>query len=174
MELLLPQCLGRIRPVSLSDAAACLPLAQNPLVPRYMTDRFPHPYHESDAVDFLTMAEQCDPAQFFAIEVEGKFAGGISYEPLDDVGRITAEIGYWLGEPYWGRGIASEAATVFSDWLLGTGRFVRLQAGVFHPNLASARVLEKAGFTLEGRMKRAVIKNGVIHDRLMYAKLADV
>src|SRR4029078_9643353 len=85
-----------------------------------------------------------------------------------DVFHRSAEIGYWLGEPFWGRGIASEVLRAVTDYAWATLDVIRLEAGVFSWNPASARVLEKAGYTLEGRLRQAVVKHGRVGDRLIY------
>jgi len=107
----------------------------------------------------------------FAVVVDGAAVGGISLEPGEDVFRRSAEIGYWLGEPFWGRGIATEAVRAVSDYAFATFDVCRLEAGVFSWNAASARVLEKAGYVLEGRCRQAVVKDGRLGDRLLYALL---
>ena len=94
--------------------------------------------------------------------------GGISVTPNDGERRQSAEVGYWLGEPFWGRGIASEALRAITEYAFSTFDVCRLEAGVYGWNPASARVLEKAGYTLEGRARQAVIKDGHLTDRLLY------
>ena len=105
----------------------------------------------------------------FAIAVDGKAVGGIGFHPGKDVGRRTAEIGYWLGEPYWGRGIVSEALRAVTEHAFAKHDLVRLQAHVFEWNTASARVLEKAGYTREARLRKSVTKEGRTVDSYLYA-----
>src|SRR5439155_1050682 len=103
------------------------------------------------------------PTQHFAIVVDGSGVGGIAAEPGEGERRRSAEVGYWLGEPFWGRGIATEALRAVTDYAFATFDVIRLEAGVFGWNPASARVLEKVGYTLEGRMRQAVGMAGRLH-----------
>ena len=103
--------------------------------------------------------------------MDGSGVGGIAAEPGEGERRRSAEVGYWLGEPFWGRGIATEVLRAVTEYAFATFDIIRLEAGVFGWNPASARVLEKAGYTLEGRMRHAVVKNGRVGDRLIYGLL---
>jgi len=100
--------------------------------------------------------------------VDGAAVGSVGIELGTDVFRRSAEIGYWLGEPFWGRGIATEALRAMTEYAFAHFDICRLEAGVFGWNPASARVLEKAGYTLEGRARNAVVKDGRTTDRLLY------
>ena len=113
------------------------------------------------------------PQTSFCIEVDGQAAGGISIQIGQDVARLSAEIGYWLGEPFWGRGIASEAAAAVTEYAFGQFGLVRVFASVFEWNPASRRVLEKAGFSLEARRRKAVTKDGQTIDDFLYARIRD-
>lgn len=161
-----------LRPWRATDAPALALHANNRNVSRHLRDRFPYPYHPSDAERFLALAVAQDPPRNLAIEVDGEAAGSVALTLHDDVGRGTAEIGYWLAEPCWGRGIMTDAVRAMVAH--GFDRFAlrRIEARVFSSNPASARVLEKAGFTLEGRLRAAVIKDGEILDALVYAILS--
>jgi RimJ/RimL family protein N-acetyltransferase len=109
------------------------------------------------------------PETNFAIDVEGNAVGGIGFVLQDDVHRIAAEIGYWLGEPLWGRGIATAALCAVTEYAFATFELRRLYASVFEWNPASCRVLEKAGYSCEGKLKRSVIKDGKTIDQFLYA-----
>ena len=98
-------------------------------------------------------------------------AGGVGFQPMTDVNRRTAEIGYWLGASYWGRGIATEAVTLVTDWAFAAHEFLRIFAQPFAGNLASRRVLEKAGYQLEGTMRCSAVKDGEVRDQCMFARL---
>lgn len=154
-----------------ADAAAVARHANNANVARGLRDRFPHPYTRADAETFLRGVANAAVESDFAIATAEEVVGGIGVQRQHDVHRLTAEIGYWLGEPVWGRGLATRAVTVVSAWLFQTSPLERLFACVFETNPASARVLEKAGYQLEGRLRRAVYKDGRVLDQLLYARL---
>ena len=105
----------------------------------------------------------------FCIEIERAAVGGIGVHPGEDVYRHTATVGYWLGEQFWGRGVMTEALTAVTDFCFDNFPLRRIAAEVFANNPASARVLEKAGFTLEGRLKNHILKDGEVLDSLLYA-----
>ena len=105
----------------------------------------------------------------FAIVVDGVSVGAIGLVLKDDVFRRSAEIGYWLGTDYWGRGIVTEAVRAVTDYAFATFDICRVYAGVFEWNPASMRVLERAGYELEGRMRKSVTKDGETVDELIYA-----
>jgi RimJ/RimL family protein N-acetyltransferase len=111
-----------------------------------------------------------EPITDFCIEVNDAAVGGIGIHLGIDVHRHTAELGYWLGEEFWARGIMTEAVGAFSDFCFDTFSLRRIYAEPFANNPASARVLEKAGFTLEGRLKSNVFKDGKLLDSLLYAR----
>jgi [ribosomal protein S5]-alanine N-acetyltransferase len=154
-----------------ADAPRLVELADNENVSKNLRDAFPCPYRLDDALRWIRYASSNRPETHFAIEVEGELAGGIGVTSASDIHRLGAEVGYWLGEPYWGRGLATRALVELTDWAFATLEVVRLWAGVFPSNPASARVLEKAGYVLEARLKRAVVKRGVVMDELIYARV---
>jgi RimJ/RimL family protein N-acetyltransferase len=134
---------------------------------RNVRDRFPHPYNLGDAAWWIANSGETH----FAVEVDGAAAGAIGFDRDEDVFRRGAEIGYWIGRKHWGRGIVTEALSALTDHVFTTTDIVRLYAGVFEWNAASARVLEKSGYVLEGRKKSAVFKDGQLIDELLYAKV---
>lgn len=171
MELTGTTCI--IRGWSSDDVEPLARLADDRSIWRNMQDRFPHPYTTADAEDWIRRCGEegfSNPSR--PIEVDGEFAGVIGSILQDDVHQHTVEVGYWLGAPYWGRGIATEALLLYSDYLLDVEKKIRLEAHVFEWNPASCRVLEKAGFELEGRMKKSVCKDGEIIDAFLYARVA--
>ena len=112
------------------------------------------------------------PETMFAITVSDVAVGGIGAKLRDDVERCSAEVGYWLGEPYWGRGIMSRALAAFTRFAFTAYDLERLYAVPYASNAASCRVLQKAGYRLEGRMRRSAIKDGKVQDQFLYAILA--
>lgn len=154
-----------------SDLNALLQYANNRKIAANLRDQFPHPYTRRDGLDYLTYVRESDIPMSFAIEHRGEAIGGIGFKLGTDIARISVEMGYWLGEPFWGRGIATRAVQATSDWAFDAYRVVRIFATVFGHNVASMRVLEKAGFMQEGVMRRSAIKNGVILDQVLYAKV---
>jgi RimJ/RimL family protein N-acetyltransferase len=162
-----------VRSLTNGDAAAVVKYANNKRVSVNLRDRFPFPYTRTDAEAFIAAAAAHQPETDFAIASKSEVIGGIGFHRQIDVHRLSAEIGYWLGEPYWGRGIATQAVRGLTEWVFATTPLVRLFAHVFEWNPASARVLEKAGYTLEGRLRRSVLKDGKLIDQLVYAVIRD-
>jgi ribosomal-protein-alanine N-acetyltransferase len=146
--------------------------ANNPNVSRYLRDSFPYPYTLADARAWLSFCVDIDHEEtHFAIECEREVVGGLGYTRFPGERQSTAEFGYWLGEAFWGRGIATAAVRGFLPWVWRETDLERLQSGVYGPNVASLRVLEKSGFTYEGTMRRDVCKNGRFLDTLLFAHL---
>jgi RimJ/RimL family protein N-acetyltransferase len=143
--------------------------ANNRKISINLRDRFPYPYTTADARNWLDSVIGFEPETNFAIDVAGEAVGGIGFVLQHDVGRRSAEIGYWLGEEFWGRGIVTEALIAVTEHAFANYDLCRLYAHVFDWNGASARVLEKAGYELEGRMRKSVTKDGQTIDQLMYA-----
>jgi RimJ/RimL family protein N-acetyltransferase len=161
----------KIRPWQWKDKEALIQYANNRKIWINLRDRFPNPYTETDAENWLKMITSKKPVTEFAIEADGKAIGGIGFIPNDDVNRLQAEIGYWLAEEYWGRGIATASLKALTEYAFREFKFIRLYANVFEWNPASSRVLEKAGYTFEARLKKSVIKDGKIIDQLIYANV---
>jgi [ribosomal protein S5]-alanine N-acetyltransferase len=147
--------------------------ANNRNVWRNLTERFPHPYAEADAEAWIAIANQAEPSIHLAIEFEAAAVGGIGVIAGEGITRHTAQFGYWLGETYWGKGIATAAARAMVVHVFSSARFVRLEAPVFAWNPASMRVLEKVGFVREGVLRKSVFKDGQFSDSVMYALLRD-
>ena len=167
MRLPLKSCI--IRPWAESDAVSLQRHANNPRVSMHLRDRFPFPYEMEQAHAFLgRMAGQPSPTAW-AIEVGGEAVGGIGVEFQTDVERVSAEVGYWLGEAFWGRGIATEALTAVTAEAFKRFEITRLYALAFADHAASLRVLEKAGYAREGLLRQSAIKDGKIRDQLLFA-----
>jgi RimJ/RimL family protein N-acetyltransferase len=152
-----------------SDRESVARYANNPRIAANLRDVFPSPYALDDADRFIAAVSTRSPQTSFAIEVDGEAAGGIGLRLHDDIERMSAELGYWLGEPCWGRGVMTEAVRAFTDWGFATLSLCRIYAAPYATNPASVRVLENAGFVYEGRMRRSAVKLGQVLDQLLYA-----
>ncbi|MDX9928782.1 MAG: GNAT family protein [Bacteroidales bacterium] len=159
----------RLRKLVPGDAASMARYANNRNVARYLTDEFPHPYTEEDARIFIERVMKSDSLLIRTIEVNGEASGAIGVHPQSDVHRRNAEMGYWLAEDYWGRGIVTRAIGEMVDMAFGELDIDRIFARPFSNNPRSQRVLEKTGFILEGRFEKTLIKNGEYLDELIYA-----
>ncbi|QSQ21241.1 GNAT family N-acetyltransferase [Pyxidicoccus parkwayensis] len=160
-----------LRPWRRGDEPALVRHADNRAIWLNLRDLFPHPYRQQDAEGWVAFASEQRPFVNLAIEVDGEASGGIGLVLGTDVSRYSAEVGYWLGESQWGRGIVSAALETFCTWAFSEFALLRLFALPFASNAASCRVLEKAGFQREGLMKQAVVKDGRVLDQFMYARL---
>jgi RimJ/RimL family protein N-acetyltransferase len=159
----------QIRTIADGDAPALVKYANNRNVSRSLKDRFPYPYTMTDAVAWIRHVRTQVVETNFVIVSPDEAIGGIGLELQGDVHRRSAEIGFWLGEPHWGKGIASRAVHAFTEYAFAHLGLVRIFAGVFETNPASARVLEKAGYSCEGPLRRSVTKDGMTLDQLLYA-----
>lgn len=167
MHLELSHC--TIRPWTHADAESLHRHADNRQVSIHLRDRFPFPYGMEQARSFLGwIATQVAPT-VWAIDIQGEAVGGIGIELHTDVERVSAEIGYWIGQPFWGRGIATEVLIAVTAAAFEQFDITRIYAVPFADHVASIRVLEKAGYVLEGRMRQSAIKDGKIRDQLLYA-----
>jgi RimJ/RimL family protein N-acetyltransferase len=171
MKLVLRTC--EVRSWRTSDVDTLVTHANNRNVAINLRDRFPSPYTRRDGREFIKMARRMTPESFFAIAVDSAAVGGIGFVPHQDVERVSSEVGYWLGEAFWGRGIVTEAVTAITRYAIETHGFTRLFALPFAHNAASCRVLEKAGYVLEARLRKSAIKEGKICDQLQYAFIAE-
>lgn len=152
-----------------SDEAALVAAANNRNVWRNLHHRFPHPYTAADARQWFSMLSAMTEPTSWAIEVDGIAAGGIGVDLGEGIDIRTGHFGYWLGEQYWGRGIMSAAVRAVSEYAVSHFRLVRLESPVFSWNPASMRVLEKAGFSREGVLRKSVFKDGQLIDKVLYA-----
>jgi RimJ/RimL family protein N-acetyltransferase len=153
------------------DAAAIARHADNPKIARNLRDAFPSPYTPADAEEFLSRVLAKARPTAFAIATQSEAIGGIGLVPGHDVERMNAELGYWLAEDYWGRGIMTSLVTAFTARAFDEFSLNRIFATPYAYNAGSARVLQKAGFTLEGRLRASAVKDGAVVDQLLYAKL---
>jgi len=146
-------------------------IANNMKIAVNLRDAFPYPYSLEDARKFINMCLRVKPYQVFAIEFEGEYVGNIGLHKQDDVYRKTAELGYFIGEQYWNRGITTRAVNLICEYGFRELDVIKIFSGVFSFNTASQRVLEKCGFEREAVLKSSVIKNGKIYDEYRYAKI---
>lgn len=160
-----------LRNFQLSDAAKMAVLANNEKVSRNLRDGFPHPYTLQDAENFINRFLNQEPLTFFAIEYNGEYVGNISLMMGQDVYRKSAEVGYFIGEPYWNKGIVSVALKLITNYGFEKLDIVRIHTGVFEYNTASMKVLEKNGFEKDGVFKKSITKIGRIWDEHRYYKI---
>lgn len=163
----------RVRSLVPDDAEAIVRYANNRRISINLRDSFPYPYEIHHAKKWLSAVAKQEPETAWAIASANELVGGIGIHRQPDIYKRSAEIGYWLGEPFWGKGIATAAVKAIVAHAFTNCDFIRLYAGVFEWNMASARVLEKAGFALESRMRRSVVKDGKVIDQLMYVLLKE-
>ncbi len=161
----------RLRPWRSGDEPELARLANNRLVADQLRDAFPHPYTPESAGAWVAFTVAEIPPVNFALECGGVLVGGVGYRPGSDVERCSAEVGYWVGEPYWGRGLATAGLLALVDLVAARRQFTRLFAMPFAANAASRRVLGKAGFELDAVLRRSAIKNGRVVDQCLYSRL---
>ncbi len=160
----------KLRELKKGDAPELARLANNKKIWNHVRDAFPHPYTQKDAEQFLKYVMHESPPTAYAIEADGVFTGVTGCIPGDDVYSKTAEVGFWVGEPFWGKGVATAALGQLADILYRRG-FIRLWARVYEWNPASMRVLEKCEFVKEGILRKAVVKDGKLGDAHAYGRV---
>lgn len=158
-----------LRPIVDSDLPALVQHANNTNITQYMTDKFPHPYTEESGKAFIEYAKTTNSSTIFAIDIEGKFCGAIGIHLQQDVHQKNAELGFWIAEPFWGKGIATNVLKQTIEIAFANPNIHRLFARVFSPNIGSKKIVEKAGFTLEGVLKESIYKNNQFLDEYIYA-----
>ena len=151
------------------DEDAIVKHANNYEVVKYLKDSFPYPYTHADAQRWVYFASHQASAHFLAIEVENEVVGCVGIEKQQDVYRKSAELGYWIGQEYWNRGIMTHVVSEMVEYAFSKFDIVRLYAHVFEGNIGSVRVLEKAGFVQEAIQRKAVCKEGRFLDQFVYA-----
>lgn len=158
-----------LKKLDLSDAFIFSMHANNRNIWRNLTDRFPHPYTEENARDFIQLTLKSEPAQILGIYVGDEPIGAIGLHPLHDVFCKNIELGYWIAEPYWGKGIMSSAIAQMVHYGFENFDVDRIFARPFGRNIGSIKTLEKNGFTLEASLKNTIYKDGKYEDELIYA-----
>lgn len=159
----------RLRKFKIVDSSRLAELCNNKNIWNNLRDYLPFPYTEKDAAEYIEYCQSEEPQLTFAIEFNGDFVGSIGLVKQTDVYKLTAEIGYWIGEPYWGLGIATKAVRLITEYGFNHLGLVRIYTGIFDYNKASQRVLEKSGFKLECVFEKSIFKNDKICDEYRYA-----
>lgn len=162
-----------IRSYEYSDQKALVKYANNYNVSKLLRDQFPFPYTEEIAETWLVHACNQDIESNFVIANERELIGAIGIHLLEDVNRYSAEIGYWLGEPFWNKGIITQALKLFTEFAFTNFELNRIFANVFEGNAASEKVLLKCGYKKEATLKKAVFKEGKFLDQYLYSQLKD-
>ena len=163
----------RIRKWKLSDAADLAMAISNKKIQNNLRDGLPYPYTEQDGANFISDMLSVDENETFAfaITVDDKVVGSIGVFRQGNIHRLTAELGYYIAEEYWGRGIMTEAVRQICEYVFDKSDIIRIYAEPFAYNTASCRVLEKAGFQYEGTLRDNAFKNGKVVDMKMYSLL---
>lgn len=158
----------QLRPWTLNDLDNLVKYANNYKITNNLTDQFPFPYTIENAKSFLEMALSHNPTRIFAIDIQGIACGAIGIHPQLEIMRRNAELGYWLAEEHWGKGIMTKAISQMCKYGFDNFDFHRIYARPYGSNIGSQKVLEKAGFILEAHIPQIFIKNGRIEDELIY------
>ncbi len=158
-----------LRAWTLDDATSLTKYANNPKIAANLTNAFPYPYTMDNAIAFINMAKQKTLPNILAIDINGEACGGIGIHPQSDVYCKNAELGYWLAEPYWGKGIVTQAVVEIVDYGFKNFDITRIFARPYGHNIASQKVLEKAGFKLEASFEKTLFKNNEFVDELIFA-----
>ena len=161
----------QIRPWTLEDAADLAEALNNKNIQNNLRDGLPYPYTESDALDFIQamLNSDKDATYAFAIVSDGKAVGSIGVFRQNNIHRLTAEMGYYIAEPFWGKGLGTDAIKQVSQYIFKNTDIIRIFAEPFAYNTASCRILEKSGFFFEGTLRSNAIKNGQIIDMKLYS-----
>ncbi|GAA4272308.1 GNAT family protein [Aquimarina gracilis] len=159
----------RLRSWTIDDLDNLVKYANNYKIARNLTNKFPYPYTKQDGVNFINFASNVSENRIFAIEIDGKACGGIGLHPQSDIQCKNVEIGYWLAEPFWGRGIMTKAIKEVVAHGFANMEIDRIFARPFGSNIASQKLLEKSGFVLEAKFDKTFFKFGEYEDELIYA-----
>ncbi len=159
----------QLRGWELSDLNNLVSYANNINIAKNLTDQFPHPYTMEAGKKFIDQASLANPIHIFAITLNNEAIGGIGIHPKEDISKKNAELGYWLAEPFWGKGILSQTIPKMVAYTFANFDINRIYARPFGSNIASQKVLEKNGFILETSFKNTFFKNGKFEDELIYA-----
>lgn len=158
-----------LRPFKESDLESLVKYANNYNIAKNLTGKFPHPYTVENGRQFIAIANKNKPHNILSIDVNGEVVGAIGIHPQEDIMCKNAEMGYWLAEPFWGKGIVTSAVKQMTEYGFKNWDIDRIYARPFGSNIGSQKVLEKAGFQLEARFKNTIFKFGEYQDELFYA-----
>lgn len=158
-----------LRPFLVSDLNSLVKHANNYNIAKNLSNKFPFPYTQNDGVAFINLALSATPTEIFAIVINDEAVGSIGVHPQMDLYCKNAELGYWIGEEFWGKGIVPEAIKLMIAYGFKTFDISRIYARTFDTNIKSQRVLEKTGFVLEAELKETLYKNGTVYDEMLYA-----
>lgn len=162
----------KLRPWQQSDVHQLMAIANHKDIYDQVRDQFPYPYTQQDAINWINFAqEKNNPQTLFAIEYNNKLAGSIGFHFQDDIYRMNAELGYWLGHAYRKKGITKEAVRLIVDYIFSDFNINKVYAEVFKDNFPSRNILEKNGFTCEAILKEHIIKNNELKDNCIYSLL---
>ncbi|NQT77448.1 MAG: GNAT family N-acetyltransferase [Bacteroidetes bacterium] len=159
----------RLRPWDFDDINSLVKHANNTKIAENLTNQFPNPYEFENGESFIQMTLKDSPTRIFAIEINGEASGAIGLHSQTDIHIKNMELGYWLAEIYWGKGIMTKAVKQIVDYGFKTFEIDRIFARPFGTNISSRKVLEKTGFKLEAKFERTIFKNGKYLDELVYA-----
>ena len=162
-----------IRSFEENDVDSIVKYANNIEVSRYLRDSFPYPYSRENAIQWVSFVKNNYSTLFFAIANDKELIGGISAVPQPDVHRFSAEVGFWIGQLFWNKGIMTKAIPAFCNYLFTKFNFNRLTSNVFDGNEASKKVLSRSGFILEGVLRKSVYKNDKFVDQFIYGLLKE-
>lgn len=162
-----------LRMLKPEDVDALATHANNYNISKNLTNKFPFPYSKKDAKIFIEWALSHHPIQIMAIDVDGELVGSIGIHPLTDIYAKSAELGYWIAESFWGKGIATKAIAEMVRYGFGAFEIDRVFARIMHNNLASQAALKKAGFVFEAKFIATIFKNDQYFDELVYGITKD-
>jgi ribosomal-protein-alanine N-acetyltransferase len=163
-----------LRPWNIKDAKELAEIANNRKISNNLRDGLPYPYTRKDAINWLNIIlPENNPPRFFAILVDNEIVGNIGLTKKKDIYRKNIEIGYFLSEKHWGKGIATRAIKAATSYAFNTFDIIRVFAESFSDNMGSRRALEKAGFRLEATLTKNIIKNNDIKDSCIYSVLKE-
>lgn len=160
-----------LRPFTTADIDSIAKYANNLNIEKWLRDGFPYPYTLDDAKNFIMPLIDMESPNIFAISLDGEAIGSIGVFFQENVYKKSAEIGYWLGEPFWGKGIMSSSIRFLTQYLFSQYDLVRLFSEPYSDNIGSRKALEKAGYIYEGTKKMSVYKHGAFHDSCIYAAI---